>query len=66
MCKVDTYIDADFSGMCGHDIPTDPAYINSRNVFIIAFSDFSVLWVSKLQTDTAILTMEAKIIAMAH
>ena len=66
MCKVDAYPDADFAGTYGHEKPTDPACAKSRSGFIIMFLDCPVLWVSKLQTETALSTMEAEINALAH
>ena len=65
MCKIDAYPDTDFSGMYGHEEHSDPACAKSRTGFIIAFADFPVFWQSKLQTVTALSTMEAKIIALA-
>ena len=38
--KVDTYPDAAFSGMYGHDNPTATACVNSCAGFIITFEDF--------------------------
>ena len=64
--KVDCYPDADFAGMWGHEKPTDPACVKSRTGFCITFADCPVLWVSKLQTETALSTMEAEINALAH
>jgi len=34
--------------------------------FVITFANCPVLWVSKLQTEAALSTMEADIIALAH
>lgn len=65
-CKLDCYPDADFAGMYGHEKPTDPACAKSRTGFVINFADCPVLWCSKLQTETALSTMEAEIIALAH
>ena len=64
--KVDAYPDADFAGMYGHESVTDPACAKSRTGFLIAVSDCPMVWVSKLQTETALSTMEAEIIALAH
>lgn len=66
VCKIDGYPDADFAGMYGVEKPDDPACVKSRTGFIITFADCPVLWVSKLQTETALSTMEAEIIALAH
>ena len=65
-CKIDCYPDADFAGMYGHEKPTDPACVKSRTELIITFADCPVLWASKLQQETALSTMEAEIIALAH
>ena len=64
--KVDTYPYSYSSGMYGHEKNTDPECVNSRIVFIVMFVYCPVLWFSKLQTDTDLLTMEEEIIAMAH
>ena len=48
VCKVDGYPDVYFSGMYGHEEPTDTACVKRRTVFIIKFVDYIVLWVSKL------------------
>ena len=57
-----------FSGMYGHEKPTDPACVKSRTGFTITFADCEVQWISKpkLQTETALSTMEAEINALAH
>jgi hypothetical protein len=52
-------------GCMGYEKPTDPACAKSCTGFIIVFAGVPVLWQSKLQTETALSTMEAKIIAMA-
>jgi len=49
--------------MYGHEEHTDPACAKSQIGFIIIFADCPVFWQSKLQTETALSTMEAKIIA---
>ena len=63
--NVDAYPDADFMGMYGHKKPTDPACAKSRTGFIIMFAGVPILWQSKLQTETALSTMEAEVIALA-
>ena len=40
--------------------------MKSRTGFVITVSDCPVLWQSKLQTETALSTMEAEIVALAH
>ena len=62
---IDVYPDADFAGMYGHEKSTDPACAKSRSGFVIVFAGVPVMWQSKLQTETALSTMEAEIIALA-
>ena len=61
---IDAYPDADFAGMYGHEKPTDPACAKSCSGFVIVFAGVPVLWQSKLQTQTALSTMEAEVIAL--
>jgi hypothetical protein len=65
VCKIDAYPDADFAGMYGYEDHTDPACAKSRTGFIITFAECHVFWQSKLQTETALSTMEAEIIALS-
>ena len=64
--KIDCYPDADFAGMYGHEDSSDPSCVKSRTGFVITVANCPVLWQSKLQTETALSTMEAEIIALAH
>ncbi len=65
VCKIDACPDADFAGMYGHEDHTDPTCAKSCTGFIITFAQCPVFWQSKLQTETALSTMEAKIIALS-
>ena len=64
--NIDGYPDADFSGMCGHEKPTDPACGKIHTGYIIIFSYCPVLCQSKLQTETALSDIEIEIVALAH
>ena len=64
--QIDDYPDADFAGMYGYELPTDPASVKSRTGFVITVADCPVLWQSKLQTETALSTMESEVVALAH
>ena len=64
--KVDAYPDADFAGTYWHKNPDDPTCAKSRTGFIITFADFPVLWIYKLQTKTALSTMEVETITIAY
>ena len=60
------YPDADFAGMYGHERSDDPTCVKSRTGYVITFAGCPVVWQSKLQTETALSTMEAEIVALAH
>ena len=64
--QVDCFPDADFSGLYGHENASDPVCAKSRTGFVINVANCPILWVSKLQTETALSTMEAEINALAH
>ena len=64
LCKIDAYPDADFAGMYRHEKPTDLSCVKSCIGFVVTFADVPILWQSKLQMETALSTMEAKIIAL--
>ena len=65
LLNVDAYPDADFAGMYGHEKPTDPACAKSRTGFVIVFAGVPILWQSRLQSETALSTMEAEVNALA-
>jgi hypothetical protein len=64
ICKIDAYLDAVFARINGHKKPVDPSCAKSCTGFVITFADVPILWKSHLQTETALSTMEAKIIAL--
>jgi hypothetical protein len=51
--------------MYGHEDHTVPAWAKSRTGFIVTFAECPMFWQSKLQTETALSTMEAKITALS-
>jgi hypothetical protein len=65
ICKIDAYPDADFAGMYGNKKPMDPSCVKSCTGFVITFTDVPILWKSQLQMETALSTIEAKIIALS-
>ena len=64
--KNDAYPHADFTGVYRHKVITDPVCVKRRTGFLITVSDCPMVWVSKLQTETALSMMEAEIISLAH
>ena len=64
--NIDCYHDTGFSVMYGHENATDTACVKRRTGYKITVSDFPVVCKSKLQTGTAILHMEVKIISISY
>ena len=60
---LDCWVDSDFAGLIGKEDPQDPSSTRSRTGFIICLGDNPVFWQSKLQTITALHTMESEYIA---
>jgi hypothetical protein len=60
------YVDADFAGMFASSDPEDPKSVKSRTGFVILLGTTPIAWASKLQTDTALSTMESEYIALSQ
>ena len=60
------YVDADFAGLWSVEDDQDPVCVKSRTGFLIMFMGCPVIWISKLQTQIALSTMEAEYIALSH
>ena len=60
------FSNADFSGIYGHENPIDPLCVKRRTFFVIIFTNFPLLWQSKLRTYTDLSTMESEVINLAH
>jgi hypothetical protein len=63
--EVNCYVDADFAGLWGAEYEQDPICVKSRTVYMLTFMSCPLLWVSKLQTQIALSTMEAEYIALS-
>jgi len=64
--KLSCYVDSDFGGLLGSEDPGNPVSVKSRTGYIIKFGNVPILWVSKLQTQIALSTMEAEYIALTQ
>lgn len=62
---IDCYPDADFAGLYGHEDSQDPHCARSRTGYVIRAFSCPILWRSKLQTEIALSTMEAKYVALS-
>ena len=61
----DCYVDADFAGQWNSEDPQDPLCVKSRTGYMLMVADCAAHWVSKLQTEIAVSTMEAEYIALS-
>ena len=64
--RVDCYVDADFAGNFAVEHPQNPESVKSRTGYIILYQGSPLLWVSKLQTQIALSTMEAEYVALSQ
>ena len=62
--NIECYPDADFPGIWGYENVQDPNCARICIGCIMTIADFTVLWMSKLQMETALLTIEAEYIAL--
>ena len=58
-------MDADFTGLHGHDPQDMPTSARSRTGYIMFFGGCLLLWKSKLQTETALSTFHAEYVVLA-
>jgi hypothetical protein len=63
--NVDCYCDADFAALHGIEASDDPNSAKSRTGYVITIANCPVLWVSKLQTEIALSTLESEFIALS-
>ena len=64
--RVDCYVDADFGGLFAVEDKQDPGSVKSRTGYVIFYRGAPLLWVSKMQTQIALSTMEAEYIALSQ
>ena len=59
------YVDADFAGGYSEDTRDDPRSVYSRTGYVIIYYACPVLWVSKMQTEISLSTVEAEYVALS-
>jgi len=64
--KIECYVDADFAGLWKIENDDDPVSSKSRTRFVIFVGNCPVIWQSKLQTETALSTVEAETVALSQ
>jgi hypothetical protein len=63
---VDCYVDADFAGLWNTEKDQDPICVKYRTGYSLIFMECPLSWVSKLQTQIVLSTMEAEYIALSQ
>lgn len=63
--KIDCFVDADFAGLWGVEDPDDPISVKSRTGYILTLGNCPLLWVSKLQSEISLSTMESEYVALS-
>ncbi len=65
MLDLECYADVDFAGIWGYEDPQDPHCIQSHTGFVILLGGCPILWTCKLQTYTALSTMDMEYISLS-
>jgi len=65
-CAVDCYVDADFAGLWGHEDDQDPVCVKSRTGYVVTVANCPLVWVSKLQSEVSLSTLESEYIALSQ
>ena len=63
---MDCYVNANFAGLWNSEDEQDPICVKSGTGFLIMFMGCPFTWVSKLQTQIALSTMESEYIALSQ
>ena len=63
--KLDCYVDADFAGLWGYEDDQDPVCVKSRTGYVLTLGNCPILWVSRLQSEIALSTLEAEYVALS-
>ena len=62
---VDCFVDVDFAGQWNVENPEDPLCVKSRTGYVLLVGNCPVQWVSKLQSEISVSTMEAEYISLS-
>jgi len=60
------YVDGGFAGLWHYKDDQDPICVKSRTGYILIFTGCPLVWTSRLQTEIAVSTLEAKYIALSQ
>lgn len=62
---VDCHVDADFAGLWGVEDDQDPICVKSRTGYVLSVAGCPVTWVSKLQSEITVSTLESEYVALS-
>jgi hypothetical protein len=63
--KLDLYVDADFAGQWSYENDMDPTSVKSRSGWLVTIGGSPIAWVSRLQSEISLSTMEAEYVALS-
>jgi hypothetical protein len=64
--KIDCYVDSYFAGLFSVEDKQQPISAKSRTCYVIMYSGVPIFWLSNMQTQIALSTMEAEYIALSQ
>ena len=64
--ELDCYVDSDFAGQYNQFNDQDPTSTKSRSGYVILYQGCATVWVSKMQTQCALSTMESEYLALSQ
>ena len=64
--EINCYVDSDFAGQHNQYNDQDPTATKSRTGYVILYQGCPTLWVSKMQTQCALSTMESEYLALSQ
>ena len=63
---VDFYVDEYSAGVWGHNNYQNTIFANIRTVFVVTFSKFYLMCVSKIQREISLSTIHSECVALHH
>jgi hypothetical protein len=64
--KLDLYCDADYAGLWGSEDSQDSVCVKSRTGYVLTLGGYPLLWVSRLQNEIALSTLESEYISLSQ
>ena len=65
LMHLEMFVDADFAGMYGYELPEDPMSVKSRSGYIIKLGSWPIIWKSYLQGHQSSSTLESEYSALS-